>query len=126
MALQTHAYKTDADVVKTEGPNRYSRDEATIPANAAAMVVGTILGRITTSGNLVPLAPSASDGSQTAAAIILETTAVSTEAQRVVVLSRHAEVVAQALIFPVGITTNQKNAALAQLTALGIVPRNGV
>ncbi len=27
MALTTLSYKTDADVVKTEGPNRISRDE---------------------------------------------------------------------------------------------------
>lgn len=48
MALTTLSYKTDADVVKTEGPNRISRDEGILASGTAAnvsipgLVVGTI------------------------------------------------------------------------------------
>lgn len=127
MALTAAVLKTDSDVVKTEGPNRISRDEATIASGAGKIVPGQVLGKITASGKLVPVAPAAADGSQTAAKVSLQyADATSADAARTVVLSRQAEVVAQALVWPVGITTNQKAAAIAQLEAAGIVARRGV
>jgi hypothetical protein len=46
MALTQHSYKVAADVVKTEGPNRFSRDEAILVANSGALLCGTILGTV--------------------------------------------------------------------------------
>jgi hypothetical protein len=127
MPMTAAILKTDSDVVKTEGPNRYSRDEVTVASGAGVITPGHVLGKVTATGKYVPLAPAASDGSQIAARISLQNAnATSADATRVVVLSRLAEVVAQALVWPVGITANQKTAALAQLETAGIVARRGV
>ena len=126
MPITTHSYKVDSDVVKTEGRNRYSRDEATLLAGSGPVECGAVLGKVTASGKFKPLAPTATDGSQTAAAVILETTLANTADQTVVILSRHAEIVLQALVWPAGITNTQKTAAIAQLQSQGIVARNGV
>lgn len=119
--------KTETDVVKTEGPNRYSRDEVTIASGSGEIEIGEVLGKVTATGKYKPLAPAASDGTQTAARISLQNAdATAADASRVVVLSRHAEVVRQALIWPAGITDSQKATALAQLETAGIVARRGV
>lgn len=224
MALTTLSFKTDTDVVKTEGPNRISRDEGILASGASALVSipGLVVGKIgvgtatpaakaggntgngiltmdgttpvlagakpgvytarvitaaanggtfrvfdpdgfnlgevavgatfnndlkfsiadgssdfivgdgfditvaTGSGKYAPLTLAGNNGSEKAAAILLETVDASAADKRVVLLSRHAEVVLQSLVWPVGITTAQKNAALAALEAKGIVARMGV
>lgn len=127
MALTAAVLKTESDVVKTEGPNRYSRDEVTILTGVGKIVPGAVLGKVTTSGKYKVLTPAASDGTEVASRISLQyADATSADAPRTVVLSRHAEVVAQALVWPVGINGTQKAAALAQLEAAGIVARRGV
>ena len=127
MPLTAAVLKTDSDVVKTEGPNRYSRDEVTIASGAGLITPGHVLGKVTATGKYVPVAPAASDGSQIAARVSLQyANATSADAPRTVVLSRLAEVVGASLVWPVGITTNQKAAALSQLETAGIVARRGV
>jgi len=124
--METYAYKTDSDVVKDEGRNRISRDDDTLAAGSGIVVTGTVLGQVTATGKFKPLAPSATDGTQTAAAIILETANATTADQTVVNLKRHAQVVLQGLIWPVGINATQQTAALAALENRGIVARMGV
>jgi hypothetical protein len=224
MALTTLSYKTDVDVVKTEGPNRISRDEGILASGAsiAVSIPGLVVGRIavgaatpaaksggntgngvltmdgttpvlagakpgvytarlitaaanggtfrvidpdgfvlgdvavgatfsndikfavadgatdfvvgdgfditiaTGSGKYAPLNLGANNGSEKPVAILLETVDASAADQRVVLLARHAEVALQALVWPVGITTTQKAAALAALNNQGIVARMGV
>lgn len=119
--------KTEADVVKTEGPNRYSRDEIIIASGSGVVEVGAVLGKVTASGKYKPLAPGASDGTQVASRISLEKVdATAADVVRVVVLSRHAEVVQQALVWAGGVNDTQKAAALSQLETAGIVARRGV
>lgn len=119
--------KTETDVVKTEGPNRYSRDEVIIASGSGIVEVGAVLGKVTASGKYKPLAPGASDGTQVASRISLEKVdATSADAVRVVVLSRHAEVVQQALVWAGAVNDTQKAAALSQLETAGIVARRGV
>ena len=126
MALKTLTYKTDSDVVKNEGRGRISRDEGVLAAGSGVLRPGRVLGRITASSKLVPLAPAASDGSQTAACVLLENVDATAGDQRVVILARHAEVVLQALEWPAGINATQQAAALAALEAKGVVARMGV
>jgi len=126
MAPVTLSWKTDADVVKTEGRNRISRDEGVLATGSGILRPGVVLGRITASSKLVPLAPAASDGSQSAAAVLLENVDATSADQRVVILARHAEVVLQALEWPAGINATQQAAALAALEAKGVVARMGV
>ncbi|NTF87502.1 head decoration protein [Agrobacterium rhizogenes] len=74
-------------------------------------------------GNLKPLAPAATDGTQTAAAILFEGCDATSADVRRTYTARDTEVQADMLTWPVGITDTQKNAALASLAALGIIAR---
>lgn len=124
--MEALRYKTDGDVVKDEGRNRFSRDEDVLASGSGVVICGTVLGRVTASSKFKPLAPGASDGTQIAAAVILQH-ADATGADKIVVnLKRRAQVVLQALVWPSGITEAQKSTAIAQLEALGIVARMGV
>ncbi|MBS9720183.1 head decoration protein [Tianweitania sp. BSSL-BM11] len=127
MAVKTHSYKTDTDVVKTEARNRASRDEATLASGSGIVIAGTVLGTVTVGGKKKPLAPGASDGSQIATDISLQHADATSKDVRIVTLARGvAEVVLQALVWPAGISATQKAAALAQLETKLITARNGV
>lgn len=124
--MEHYSIKTDSDVVKDEGNNRFSRDTDTLASGSGKVIPGAVLGQVTASGKFKPLAPGASDGTQIAAAVILQYADATTADQTVVNLKRRAQVVLQALVWPAGITDAQKSTAIAQLKALGIVPRMGV
>ncbi|MBD8555547.1 head decoration protein [Rhizobium sp. CFBP 8762] len=124
--METYAYKTASDVVKDEGENRYSRDDDVLASGSGKVLVGTVLGQVTATGKFKPLAPAATDGTQTAAAIILQFADATSADQLVVNLKRRAQVVLQALIWPAGVTPTQQSAAIAALENRGIVARNGV
>jgi hypothetical protein len=126
MALETYSYKVDSDVVKDEGKNRFSRDDDTLASGSGVVVCGTVLGLVAATGKFAPLAPGASDGTQNAAAIILQNADATSEDVTVVNLKRRAQVVLQALVWPVGINATQQAAALAALETRGIVARTGV
>ena len=123
-----------ATVVKTEPmrPGEYlvsevatqSRDVAVVATGGSAVyVAGTVMGKITASGKLTILAPAASDGSQNAAAILFGPVDATSADVSATITSRLAEVNGLCLTWPSGITTNQQNAAIAQLVALGIIVR---
>lgn len=124
--METYAYKTASDVVKDEGENRYSRDDDVLASGSGKVLVGTVLGQVTATGKFKPLAPAATDGTQTAAAVILQNADAPSADQIVVNLKRRAQVVLQALIWPAGVTATQQSAAIAALENRGIVARNGV
>jgi hypothetical protein len=222
MAPTVISYKTDSDVVKTELPNRSSRDEATLASGSGKKNPGTVLGRValgaassaaksggntgngtltldaTTpvlagakpgvytvrlitaasnagtfrvtdpegfvlgevavggtfandikfatadgatdfivgdgfditiaigAGKLKPLNLTGNDGTEKAVAVLLDTVDATSADKTIVVLSRTAEVVLQSLEWPVGISAEQKTAALAALETKGIVARMGV
>lgn len=124
--MQTFSLRTETDIVKDEGANRFSRDEDILASGSGVVKIGTVLGKVTASGKFKPHAPGASDGTQHAAAIILETTDATSADQIVVTLKRRAQVVTQNLVWPDAITANQKVTGIAALEALGIVARIGV
>lgn len=124
--MQTFSLRTVGDIVKDEGDNRYSRDEDVLASGSGVVRLGTVLGKVTSSGKFAPLDPAASDGTKVAAAIILETADATSEDRTVVNLKRRAQVILQELIWPDGATVSQKTKALAELEALGIVARIGV
>lgn len=122
MAIQNIGYKTVSDVVKEQAKGRYSVDDVTLAANAAALEVGTVLGR-DGSGVYSPITTAAPGN---AVAVLLENVGISASPTRVVVLSRRAQVAQQALVWPAGATAANIAAALAALKTQGIVARNGV
>lgn len=84
-----------------------------------AYLAGEVLGRVTADKKLAGLAPAASDGTQTAMAILAgDVDATASDEPCVIVV--HAEAIADGLIWPDGITALQKAAAVEQLQAVGI------
>jgi hypothetical protein len=120
-----------AEYLVSEAPGSASRDVGVI-GGAVNLVPGTVLGKITSSGQMVILNPAASDGSQNAAAILYEYAPIANlntanninnaTVNRTMTV-REAEVNGLLLTWPAGITTNQQAAAMAQLAAQDIIVR---
>ncbi|MGQ2992769.1 head decoration protein [Variovorax sp.] len=108
--------------VASEANGTRSRGVVTI-ASGQNLEPGTVLGKVTASGKYVALAPAASDGSEAAAAVLYGHVDATTADRPGVVHLRDAELKGFALAWPSGITTNQKNTALGQLVALGLIAR---
>ena len=120
-----------AEYLVSEAPGSASRDVAVI-GGSVNLVPGTVLGKITSSGQMVMMNPAASDGSQNAAAILYEFAPIANlnTANNInnatvtrTITSREAEVNGLLLTWAAAITTNQQNAAIAQLAALNIIVR---
>jgi len=109
-----------SDVLLYEVNPRWSRKRVVVGVLAAAAAIGTVLGKVTATGVYVPLDLAANDGSEDAAAVLAEHLDISADEQLAIVIKRGAGVNAGTVVWPVGITTNQKAAAVAQLEALGI------
>ena len=87
--------------------------EVTIAANSPAMVPGTVVGKITSSGKWIPHAANATDGSQTNVGILYRAVPQLTVDQRAVVVTELAEVVRSLL-------TGLTPAAEASLAAMHV------
>jgi hypothetical protein len=112
------------DWLKFEEDNLYSRDQVTV-ASGQNLKTGTVVGVITASGKVTQLAPSANDGSENAAGVLLLDVDASAADTPGVIVARHAICSDKGLVWPGGITGPQKNTALGQLKALGILVREG-
>ncbi len=114
------------DLLKYEAPNLYSRDQATVLAGQN-LALGAVVGIVAATGKVKALDPAATDGSQTAAGILLEPVdATAGDRDDGILLARHAIVADSALVWPAGITNAEKAAAIAELKAIGILVRKGV
>ena len=112
-----------SDLLKYEAPNLYSRDEVIVAAGQT-LALGAVVGRITATGEIVALDPTANDGRETVAGVLIEAVVTAaTERKRSVIVSRHALVFGGSLVLPTTLTSEQTTAALAQLTALGVLVR---
>lgn len=112
------------DFLLSEGNGSYSR-ENDILAAGNKLPAGTMLGRLTATKKLVPLNPGADpvDGSEKVAGILWESVDATDADVAVVIISRAAEVKAEALEWPAAIDPTDKTTAIAQLNELGIVLR---
>lgn len=125
MATYTEATNL-GDLLKREFEPIYNRESVTL-ITGQNLTLGAVLGKITASGKYTAVAPSASDGSQTAAAVLLADVDATSADKKAVILARGPAVVAaDFLVWPSGATTNQKAAATAQLAALGIIARTAI
>ena len=114
------------DLLKYEAPNLYSRDRVTV-ASGQNLPLGTVLGIVTASGKYKQLDPSAEDGTQVAAGVLLQACdATLIDRDDGLVVARHAIVSDHALQWPEAITAAEKASAIAQLKALGVLVRQGV
>ena len=112
-----------SDLLKYEAPNLYSRDEVVV-ASGQSLALGAVVGRVTATHEIVALDPTANDGRENVAGVLIEAVVTAaTERRRSVIVSRHAIVFGGSLVLPATLTSEQITAAHAQLTALGIVVR---
>jgi Bacteriophage lambda head decoration protein D len=114
--------KHAAEFVLSEANGDRSRENANVGASQT-IAVGAVLGKLTTGGNYVPLAPAASDGSQTPAGIALYPLVTAAgESGKIAVIARDAEVNGKLLGWG-GATAPQITAAIASLALAGIIVR---
>ena len=114
------------DLLKFEAPNLYSRDRVTVGAGQN-LPLGAVVGLVTATGKVKQIDPSATDGSQYAAGVLMQAVdATLIDREDGLMLARHAIVADHALAWPAAITAAEKLAAIAQLKSLGILVRKGV
>ena len=117
---------TLGDLLKYEEENLYSRDQVTV-VNGQNLKLGAVIGRVSATQKVKALDPSATDGSEVAAGVVLQSIdASAAEKTNGLIVSRQAIVADHALVWPVAITTEEKTAAIAQLEAIGVLVRQGV
>jgi hypothetical protein len=126
MPTNIEAPRTPGDWLKREADSLYSREQVLVVSGAGIVKSGTVLGKITASGKYKVNTIAASDGSQTASAILLhDVDATSADAQAVII-ARDAIVAHQALIHGSDVdTANERAAVNAALAAVGILVREG-
>lgn len=76
---------------------------------------GTVLGRVSATGKYKALDPAATDGSQTAVAILFDTVDAASADKKGVATTNLTAVRATDLVWPDAITTAQQDAAIANL-----------
>jgi hypothetical protein len=113
------------DVLKYELNHNFTRETVTLLAGTS-YAVGAVLGRITASGKMKLSTATGTDGAQNAAAVLLyDVDATAADTTGIVVLRGPAIVSKAALVFDASVDDAAKKAAKhAQLTALGIIPRD--
>jgi hypothetical protein len=111
------------DWLKWETDNLHSRDVIKV-VSGSDLSTGTVLGKITATGDYGALDLDATDGSQHVAGILINAAHTESAGDALAVaLVRDANICASALVWPVGATAEDKAAALTALEALGIVAR---
>ncbi|MCY1298939.1 Bacteriophage lambda head decoration protein D [compost metagenome] len=120
MSVKTETRRA-GDFVLSEANGTLSRENIVI--DVGVLVPGTVLGKITATGKYVALAPAAEDGSEDAAAVLYDHADATASDAKAVGMVRLAELRADLLVWPSGITTEQKTAALLALAGSHIVAR---
>ena len=114
------------DLLKYEAPNLFSRDQVTV-ASGQTLPLGAVVGIVTTTGKVKQIDPSATDGSQYAAGVLMQPCdAALIDREDGLMVARHAIVADHALTWPAAITVAEKQAAVLQLKSLGVLIRKGV
>ncbi|WKB50784.1 head decoration protein [Eleftheria terrae] len=112
------------DLLKYEAPNLYSRETGTVAAGQK-LALGTVVGREAATGKIKALATAAKDGTEVAEAVLaFDIDASQGERADAVLIVRHAVFARAALVWPAGITPEQRSAAIAQLAVRGLAVRD--
>ncbi|CAQ55410.1 head decoration protein [Wolbachia endosymbiont of Culex quinquefasciatus] len=112
------------DLLKYEASSLYSRDQITV-AKGQNLKLGTVVGYDTKDNLIKALNPTATDGTQTAIGVITSDVNAK-ENSKGVIIARGAMLADYAVVWPAGITEEQKAAAIKQLEGRGIIVRKGV
>jgi hypothetical protein len=112
-----------AEFLISEANGHRSRDQGVVAQHSQTFTSGTVLGRVTVTAKLTRLSPGASNGTQTAAAVLYADVDATGGDRRAVVIARDAEVNGKLLSWPDGISSGDKTTAIAALAATGIIVR---
>ncbi|HLZ08729.1 MAG TPA: head decoration protein [Chloroflexota bacterium] len=113
----------DEGFVVSEQRGSLSRENITVASGSGYLFAGTVLGEVTATGKYVPVSLTATDGSQTAAAVLLRhLDATSADAAGAAIV-RLAEIRSNALTWPAGATSTEIAAFLASLKSTYVVAR---
>ena len=121
MTVKTESVHTGEFLV-SEGNNSISREQVPLAADLA-LLPGTVLGK-NASDIYLPLNTAADDGTQVAAGVLYSATTTGAAGGQGVIVTRLAEVVESLLIFPDGISDEEKATAIDQLAAQDIITRS--
>jgi hypothetical protein len=108
--------KRVGEFILSEARGQRSREKGTLAAAAAALVPGTVLGKLTSGGKLLAYSDAAVDGTGVAIGILYGRAPDSASDQAVTYLARDCEVMTSLLT---GLDANGR----ADLLALGIICR---
>lgn len=112
------------DFVIAEANGTMSREQILL-YRGARIEAGTVLGKRTADGLWAPLNVAAADGTQTAAGILRDArdALAGADTRRAVAIVRNADVNGKKLIWPAGITVNQRKTAEGQLGSTAVLVR---
>ncbi|WP_264707725.1 head decoration protein [Wolbachia endosymbiont (group B) of Agriphila straminella] len=113
------------DLLKYEASSLYSRDQITV-AKGQNLKLGAVVAKKTDDGFIKALNPTATDGTQTAVGVITTDIHSKNSDIKGVIITRSAMLADHAIVWPTGITEEQKAAAIKQLEGRGIIVRKGV
>lgn len=105
---------------------QFSRDEVTLTASQGALKAGTVMAKVTGTGNFVPYDDDANAGTAgvgIAAGVLCYDVADSASTQKIVIVVRSAIVEQDLLVWEASNDTTEKNAGIAELNALGVLVR---
>jgi hypothetical protein len=118
-----HEGRYPGEILVSEGGAGISREKVTLKAHSETYASGEVLSYIVATRKYTHLAPAASDGSEIAAAVLIAGKDATAGDVPAAALARMCQVKADLLVWPAGITNDQKTAALDQLAARTIVAR---
>lgn len=104
----------------------FSFEEVTLTASQGALQPGTVMAKVTATGNYVPYdddANAGTPGAGIADGILCYATPDSGSTQKVLIVKRHAVVKSALLVWEASNDAGEKTAGLADLAALGIIAR---
>jgi len=105
---------------------QYSRDEVTLTAAQGDLKAGTVMAKVTATGNYVPYDDDANagvPGTGIAAGVLCYDVANNVATQKIVIVARSAIVEEALLVWEASNDTTEKNAGIAELNALGVLVR---
>ncbi|SER57299.1 Bacteriophage lambda head decoration protein D [Faunimonas pinastri] len=112
------------EFVMSEANFHRSRDNIVIAAGAGKLIPGTVVGKVTASKKYLGSATTATDGSETASAIILYGVDATDADAEVAAITRDAEVNGNILTYDASVTAAaDKTTKIASLAEAGIIVR---
>lgn len=121
MAIVTHYPKHSSEWLKHELDPILYRGQVVIPASTGNLITGTVMAKVTASGKWVPHVNGAADGTEDAAGVLLHGVDASGGSDvNAVIVTGEAQIAPVELTWHASVdNSTKKNAALAQLAALG-------